>query len=57
MGLIRQQIDSTNGLLKGWRVGNKFYRTNGDILQADHNAVLDVLARLNDSCYHIVRRH
>ena len=32
-------------LLKGKRVGDKFYRGNGDVLQADHNAALNVLAR------------
>ena len=43
------QMDSTNGLLKGKRVGDKFYREDGDVLQADHNAALNVLARLGDS--------
>ena len=43
------QMDSTNGLLEGKRVGDKFYRANGDVLQADHNAALNVLARLDDS--------
>jgi hypothetical protein len=43
------QMDSTSGLLEGKRVGDKFYRENGDVLQADHNAALNVLARLNDS--------
>jgi IS605 OrfB family transposase len=42
------QMDSTTGLLKGKRVGDKFYRKNGDVLQADHNAALNVLARLGD---------
>lgn len=42
------QMDSTTGLLKGKRVGDKFYRENGDVLQADHNAALNVLARLSD---------
>jgi hypothetical protein len=32
-----QRMDSTNGLLQGKRVGDKFYRLNGDVLQADHN--------------------
>lgn len=41
-------MDSTNGLLQGKRVGDKFYRTSGDVLQADHNAALNVLARLDD---------
>lgn len=35
--------------LQGKRVGDKFYRANGDVLQADHNAALNVLARLDDS--------
>lgn len=43
------QMDSANGLLQGKRVGDKFYRANGDVLQADHNAALNVLARLDDS--------
>lgn len=43
------QMDSANGLLEGKRVGDKFYRANGDVLQADHNAALNVLARLDDS--------
>lgn len=43
------QMDSTNGLLEGKRVGDKFHRNNGDVLQADHNAALNVLARLGDS--------
>ena len=42
------QMDSTNGLLEGKREGDKFYRANGDVLQADHNAALNVLARLDD---------
>ena len=43
------QMDSANGLLQGKRVGDKFYRVSGDVLQADHNAALNVLARLDDS--------
>ena len=39
-------MDSSNGLLEGKRVGDKFYRANGDVLQADHNAARNVLARL-----------
>ena len=42
------QMDSSTGLLQGRRVGDKFYRENGDVLQADHNAALNVLARLDD---------
>lgn len=43
------QMDSTTGLLQGKREGDKFYRENGDVLQADHNAALNVLARLGDN--------
>jgi len=42
------QMDSVTGLLQGKRVGDKFYRINGDVIQADHNAALNVLARLSD---------
>jgi hypothetical protein len=48
-GAYTSQMDSTNGLLEGKRVGDKFYRTNGDVIQADHNAALNVKARLYDS--------
>lgn len=48
-GAYTSQMDSTNGLLEGKREGDKFYRANGDVLQADHNAALNVLARLDDS--------
>jgi hypothetical protein len=41
-------MDSISGLLEGKRVGDKFYRANGDVLQADYNAALNVLARLGD---------
>ncbi len=43
------QMDSVTGLLEGKRVGDKFYRINGDVLQADHNAALNVLARYEDT--------
>ena len=43
------QMDSTTGLLEGKRVGDKFYRANGDVLQADHNAALNVLGRCEDT--------
>ena len=46
---FKSQMDSANGLLQGKRVGDRFYRENGDVLQADHNAALNVLARLDDS--------
>jgi hypothetical protein len=47
-GAYTSQMDSATGLLHGKRVGDKFYRENGDVLQADHNAALNVLARLDD---------
>ena len=47
-GAYTSQMDSTTGWLQGKRVGDKFYRENGDVLQADHNAALNVLARLDD---------
>jgi transposase len=47
-GAYTSQMDSNTGLLKGKRVGDKFYRENGDVLQADHNAALNVLGRLDD---------
>ena len=43
------QMDSTTGLLEDRRVGDKFYRANGDVIQADHNAALNVLARYEDT--------
>lgn len=42
------QMDSATGLLEGKRIGDKFYRANGDVLQADLNASRNVLARLHD---------
>ena len=53
-GAYTSQMDSINGLLQGKRIGDKFYRANGDVLQADHNAARNVLARLDDgevSCF------
>ena len=47
-GAYTSQTDSTTGLLQGKRSGDKFYRVTGDVLQADHNAALNVLARLSD---------
>ena len=41
------QMDSVTGLLEGRRVADKFTRVNGDVLQADHNAALNVLRRYN----------
>jgi hypothetical protein len=47
-GAYTSQMDSTTGWLQGKRVGDTFYRITGDVLQADHNAALNVLARLAD---------
>lgn len=43
------QMDSVTGLLEGKRVADRFYRANGDVLQADHNAALNVLRRYEDT--------
>jgi len=43
------QMDSCNGSLSGKRSGEKFYRENGEVLQADVNAARNVLAKLYDS--------
>ncbi|EQD44695.1 Transposase, IS605 OrfB [mine drainage metagenome] len=43
------QMDSVTGLLQGQRVADKFYRVNGDVIQADHNAALNVLRRYEDT--------
>ena len=37
------------GLLVGTRRGDKFYRENGDVVQADWNAARNVFARLYDT--------
>ncbi len=42
------QMDSITGRLEGERRGDKFYRANGDVIQADVNAARNVLARLDD---------
>jgi len=42
------QMDSKTRLLLGKRVGDKFYRENGEVMQADVNAARNVLARLYD---------
>jgi hypothetical protein len=42
------QMDSFTNLLQGRREGDTFYRTNGDVLQADFNAVRNVRARMGD---------
>jgi IS605 OrfB family transposase len=43
------QVDSVNHTLSGKRSGDRFYRENGDVLQADMNAARNVLARLYDT--------
>jgi len=43
------QMDSCDGSLSGKRSGEKFYRENGEVLQADVNAARNVRARLYDS--------
>lgn len=48
-GAYTSPMDSTTGLLEGKRSGDKFHRENGDVLQADHNAALNVLARRGDN--------
>nr|WP_276977779.1 hypothetical protein [Ferrimicrobium acidiphilum] len=42
------QMDSNTHLLEGRRVGDKFYCANGDVLQADFNAALNLLHRYSD---------
>lgn len=44
------QTDSfLQGLLVGTRKGDRFYRSNGEVVQADWNAARNVLARMNDN--------
>ena len=42
------QIDSSTGCLDGKRCGDRFYCSDGVVLQADQNAARNVLARLSD---------
>jgi len=42
------QMDSNTHLLEGKREGDKFYCANGDVLQADFNAALNLLHRYSD---------
>ena len=42
------QIDSRNGCLLGKRQGDRFYCSDGVVLDADQNAAQNVLARLTD---------
>ena len=44
----RSQMDSNTHLLEGRRVGDKFYRANGDVLRADFNAARNLLHRYFD---------
>ena len=43
------QTDSVTGLLLGNRVGDRFYREGGDVIDADINGARNVLSRLYDS--------
>lgn len=42
------QIDNRYGILLGSRNGDRFYCFDGVVLDADHNAALNILARLDD---------
>ena len=42
------QMDSQTKRLEGRRVGDKFYCVSGDVLQADHNAAVNVKDRIYD---------
>ncbi|WP_276940120.1 zinc ribbon domain-containing protein, partial [Ferrimicrobium acidiphilum] len=42
------QMDSNTHLLEGKREADKFYCANGDVLQADFNAALNLLHRYSD---------
>ncbi len=42
------QMDSRTGCLDGKRQGDRFYCSDGVVLQADQNAARNVLARLYD---------
>lgn len=43
------QIDSTDGLLHGRREGRKFYRENGEVIDADTNGARNIRQRLYDT--------
>jgi IS605 OrfB family transposase len=43
------QVDSVDNTLSGRRSGDKFYRENGEVLQADMNGARNTLARLYDT--------
>jgi len=42
------QIDSRNGLLLGFRSGDKFYCFDGEVLDADQNGAQNTLERIDD---------
>jgi IS605 OrfB family transposase len=42
------QMDCQDGSLSGKRQGDSFYRTNGEVLDADWNAARNILARKDD---------
>jgi len=42
------QVDSRNGLLLGFRSGDKFYCFDGAVLDADQNGAQNTLARIDD---------
>jgi IS605 OrfB family transposase len=42
------QVDHLTGTLLGTRQGDRFIRYTGDVIQADYNAALNILARYND---------
>lgn len=42
------QVDSTTGCLTGVRNGDRFITHSGDVIHADHNAAINILARDND---------
>jgi IS605 OrfB family transposase len=46
------QVDSRNGTLLGHRNGDQFFTFDGDVLQADSNAALNVLNRAKDEVIH-----
>lgn len=47
------QMDHRYGILLGRRSGQKFYCFDGEVLDADRNAALNILARLDDHEIHV----
>ena len=43
------QVDSRNGTLLGRRDGDRFFTFDGEVLQADNNASMNILHRLTDT--------